>query len=265
MAKMTVLQMVQDILSDLNSDEITTLSDTVEAGQVEKVLKQVFFQMCSNQIIPEHEELTRLSTVVLGTHAGALNYLSIPTTVQEILWFKYNRRLLSDVDDNYGDLIYLDPKSFTDLVSTNRSSDTACTQVTDPTSSVTYYVRHDTPPSHWTSFDDTYIALDSFDITVDTAQVLGTKSLAYASLVPSWTDDTDGFIPAIDDNLFPFLVAEAKSTCFLNMNQTPNPKIEKQAKDQRIAIQQRKFKTWSSEEGSINSTKGPSYGRRSPR
>jgi hypothetical protein len=261
---MTVIEMVKDIMSDMDSDEVDSITDTDESAQVEKILKQVYFQLCANQLIPEHSELSRLSTVALGTYAGALNYLQIPETFQKVMWIKYNIIKDGDDDDTYADLSYLPPKSFMDLVLTNRSSDTDCSVVTDPTSGATYYVRTDTAPTHWTSFDDTFIALDSLDMVVDTAQVLGTKSLVEATLVPVWTSEDD-FTPAIDDNLFPFLVAEAKSTAFMNLKNTANAKIEKQSRDQKIAIQGRKFKTDASQKNSTYSTSGINYGRRSPR
>lgn len=262
--KMALLEMVQDIMSDTDSDELNSINDTVEGMQVARVLKQVFLQMCSNQLIPEHQELIRLSTVSLVDFPGALNYLQLPDTIQMLEWLKYNKILDGGTDDVWTDIKYLDPKGFMDLVSANLSSDTLCDQVTDPTSGVTYYVHNDLPPEWWTSFDDYYVAFSSYDSAVDTTQLVGTKSLALASLVPSWTF-SDTFTPDIDDNLFPYLVAEAKSTCFVNLKQMENRKIDKQAREQRTYIQGRKFRTRATEEASINSTKGPNYGRRTVR
>lgn len=263
-AKMTLLEMVQDIMSDLDSDEVTSINDTVESMQVARVLKQVYIQMCGNQLIPEHQQLMALSAVSLVTYPSSKNYMSLPDTVQEMEWLKYNKKLSGATDEAFGDIKYLCPKSFMDLVSTNLSSDTNCTHVVDPTSSVGYYVRNDLAPEWWTSFDDLYIAFSSWDTAIDTLQIDATKSLTLASVVPVWTV-SDTFTPAIDDNLFPFLVAEAKSTCFVNLKQVENKKVDKQARQQRVAIQNRKFRTRSSEEGSVGAPSGPNYGRRTIR
>lgn len=263
-AKMTLLEMVQDIMSATDSDEVTSITDTVESLQVAANIKSVFNQMCVNEMIPEHMELIQLTTPSLVTYPGARNYLQLPTTVEELLWIKYNKIISGATDNDFRDVKFLDIKSFMDLVSTNSSSDTGCTQVTDPTSSVTYYVRNDHAPEWWTSFDDQYLAFSSYDSVIDATQLSGTKSLAYVELWPVWSN-VDSFTPAIDDNLFPYLLAEAKSTSFFNLKQTENKKIDKQSRQQRVSIQRRKFRTSASEEGSINSTTGPNYGRRSPK
>jgi len=43
MAKKTVLDMVQDILSDMESDEVNSISDTTEALQVAQI---IHYQLC---------------------------------------------------------------------------------------------------------------------------------------------------------------------------------------------------------------------------
>ena len=42
MAKMTVLEMVQDILNDMDSDEVNSINDTIEAQQVANTVRTVY-------------------------------------------------------------------------------------------------------------------------------------------------------------------------------------------------------------------------------
>ncbi len=43
MAKMTLLEVVQEILSDMNSDNVNSINDTIEAQQVVQIAKRTYF------------------------------------------------------------------------------------------------------------------------------------------------------------------------------------------------------------------------------
>ena len=45
MAKLTVLEIVQNILSDLNSEEVNSISDTIEADQVAEIVKTTYLDL----------------------------------------------------------------------------------------------------------------------------------------------------------------------------------------------------------------------------
>lgn len=258
--KMTLLQMVQSVMSDMDSDSVTSINDTVESLQVVSTIKDVFDQMISNQMIPEEMALNIMSTVALGTYTGALNYLQTPTGVDRVDWLQYNRKKSSDTFDQFEEITYIEPREFMKLMSKNMSDQGNVAQVTDPVSNVTYYVVNDQAPQFYTSFDDNFIAFDMFDQGIDTVQVTGPKSLIYAKNTPVWTA-SDGFIPAIDANLFPYLLAESKSTCFVNLKQQANPKIEKQSVEQRVRLQNHRYRDAAAEKARTGST-GPDYGRR---
>lgn len=258
--KMTLIQMVQSIMSDMDSDSVDGINDTVESAQVASTIKDVFDQMISNQMIPEEMALARMSTVSLGTYAGALNYLQTPSNVDRVEWLQYNKKKASDTFDQFEAVKYVPPQDFMAVISKNMSDGTNVVQVTDPVSGVTYYVVNDQAPLHFTSFDDNFIAFDMFDQGADATQIVGTKSLAYVKNTPTWTM-SDGFTPAIDANLFPYLLAEAKSTCFVNLKQQANAKVEKQSIEQRVRLQNHRFRDLAAEKESTGSP-GPDYGRR---
>jgi hypothetical protein len=260
MAKHTLLEMVQSIMSDMDSDIVDHITDTVEAGQVASVLQDVYEQMIANQMIPELDTLGRLSTVSLIDHPGATNYLEIPSNYTQIGWIKYDIQDVGATSVDYATIDYLTPSAFMDLINRNQADDGNVVQATDPgTSGVTYYVKNDVSPRYWTSFDDHYIAFDARLVAVDATQIVGTKSQTMAKTVPVWTV-SDSFTPSIDENLFPYLLAEAKSTCFVNLKQQANPKVDKQSRDQRVRIQNHKFRTNAAQKKSTSST-GPNFGR----
>jgi len=42
MAKMTVLEIVQDILNDIDGDEVNSIDDTLESEQVAQIVKSTY-------------------------------------------------------------------------------------------------------------------------------------------------------------------------------------------------------------------------------
>lgn len=241
--KMTLLQMVQSIMSDMESDAVTSITDTPESEQVASTARDVYFQMITNKIIPEHYSLHQLTTA----STSAKVFMKIPDTVARVETIKYDKILTGETRLNYGDVCYMDPDVFLDRALANDTTDTDVTTAQDPTSGLTIHVRSDAAPSYWTSFDDEYIVFNSFDSSVDANGLVGTKTLCRGKIIPTWTM-ADAFVPDIDENLFPLLLAEIKSTCFVNLKQTANPKIEKQARQQKVSIQNAKFRTKKSQE-----------------
>ncbi len=57
----TVLDLVQTILNDMDSEPVNQLTDTLEAEQVAKVLKNTFEDIVATRIVPEHQELLKLT------------------------------------------------------------------------------------------------------------------------------------------------------------------------------------------------------------
>lgn len=259
--KMTMLELVQSIMSDMDSDSLDSITDTDEGEQVASVIRDVYWQMVTNQTIPEHNKLFQL------TDAGgtAKVFMLIPTTVRRVETIKYNKIESGDTIAVYRDVTYKDPDSFMNLLLSRTDTDSNVVSATDPNSGIALdFVINDHSPTYWTSFDDEYIVFDSYDAVVDTTGLLSSKTLCWGPVEPTFTianSLTDAFTPDIDDHLFPLLLAEAKSTCFVNMKQAANPKIERQARNQKVFAQNDKHRTRKTEEGSTNTT-GPSFGRR---
>lgn len=264
MAKRTLLEIVKSCMSDMDSDEITSIADTVEAGQVVSTIRDVYEQILTDTGVPESNSLVQALTVNLLTYAGSISQLQIPDTIEKLYWVSYNIRTVGDVDDNWQELDYLEPTDFLQMVGKNLSSDTSGAIATvDPTSGMTYYIALNVAPRYYTMFDDKYISFDAIDRTIDIPQVTAAKSRCYGKVIRQWpTDPTtyDTFVLQMDENMFPYLIAEVKSTCFVNLKQQANPKIEKQARDQRVRLQNHKFRTRGAEKNYTGSL-GPNYGR----
>jgi hypothetical protein len=55
--KRTLLEMVQSILSDMDSEDVNSISDTNEAEQIASVIEDTYYNIISARDIPEHQQL----------------------------------------------------------------------------------------------------------------------------------------------------------------------------------------------------------------
>lgn len=78
--------MTQDILSNMSSDEINSISDTTESLQVATIIKQKYFDIINRVNLPEHDQLVQL-TPSLDATQPVLMY--VPDGIADIKWLKY--------------------------------------------------------------------------------------------------------------------------------------------------------------------------------
>lgn len=248
---MTLLEMTQRILSSMDSDNVDSISDTVEATQVAYIIRDCYELMVVNSLIPEHYQM---GVLVSPESTSYPNYFQYPTGCKQLDFIKYDIRGASDTASNYATIRYLKPHDFLDLVNQRNEDETNVDSVTDY-GGIELLIQNDKAPQYWTSFDDNYIVFDSYDSAADASYVQASKTQARYSAVPTFTI-SDSFTPDIDDNLFPMLLQEAKSTAFIELKQQTHAKAEQQSRSQKAKYQneRRKFKA-------ANKLEGPSYGR----
>lgn len=225
----TVLEMVQDILNDLDSDPVTAIDDTEESRQITQILKTTYFNIIDGR---HWEHLYELFTLT-ETDASTPTYMTIPSRVLDIEYVKYNVRTSTDTKDKYQLITYKRPLDFMNMLDA-RDSSASNIDVITATSGAKGNVYNDRAPTSWTSFDDGIVVFDAYDVAVDTGGYLQTsKTQARGKYYPTWTDDDGTFVPDLPINAFSYLLNEAKSICFLNIKQAANPKIEQMANTQR--------------------------------
>jgi len=218
MPKLTLLDMTQRILSDMDGDAVNSITDTDEALQVAWVIRDTFYDLVSNEIVPEHMELFQFEGLA---DSAKPNYLKYPTTVTELNWFKYDKRAsVSDAKVNYTEIEYVSPEDFLKRTEMRDSSASNVTSVSDD-SGVKFLIRTDLNPSYWTTFDDEYIVCDAYDSAIEST-LQQSKSQGYGKVEPTFTL-SDSFTPDIDVDVFPLLLSTAKSIAFVNLKQQNNP------------------------------------------
>ena len=217
---MTLLDMVQDIMSDMDSDEINSINDTVEALQVAQIIKTTYYNIIDGKDLPflyETFQLDSSGTSSRPTHMG------LPETIIDLKSLNYNCRKLTDTKDKYKEILYKTPEDFLYILNQRDSSASNVTSVTD-TTGITLLISNDKAPQYFTSFDDDNLVFDSYDSAIDSTLVAsktqchGKRSVAFTLL--------DTFTPDLPVQMFTYLLAEAKSTAFLTLKQMANQKAE---------------------------------------
>lgn len=84
--KMTLLDLTQNVLSSLSSDEVNSISDTTESMQVAQMVKTKYFDIITRVELPEHEQFIQLDASLDITIPVQM---FIPANVAEVKWLKY--------------------------------------------------------------------------------------------------------------------------------------------------------------------------------
>lgn len=247
--KYTLLEMVQDILSEMDSDEVNSIDDTIEAQQVAQVIKTCYFEMIANRNWPHLRKLIQLEP---SLDTARPVYLKIPKNVKELEFVRYDVTKATSTNQEWKTLKYKEPLAFLDYVSARNSSNDNVVKVSDY-SGVQLLVVNDQAPSYWTSFDDVHLVVDSYDKGVDDT-IKQSKTACSAYTNPSW-ERSDTSVPDLPIEAFPALLEEAKSTAFIALKQVPNQKAEQKAKRQNSWLSR---KAWTAK-GGVNY---PDYGRK---
>jgi len=248
MAKMTLLEIVQDIMSDMDSDNVNSINDSVEALQVAQIIKTTYYNIIDGKdyaFLYELFQMTASGTDTRPTH------MSLPEDIIDLKYVKYNSKLTSDVKDLYKVVEYKNPEAFMSLTDMRDSLATTVKKVVDPTG-ITINVFNNKQPQYFTSFDDVTMVFDSYLATLDsTLQTSKTQCHGKRSIVFTLADT---FTPDLPIQMFTYLLNEAKSAAFLTLKQMTNQKAEQISVSQRRRMSQ---DAWKIERG----IKYPNYGR----
>lgn len=250
MAKSTVLEMTQEILSDMNSDSVNSIFDTEEALQVATILKRTFLNLANDRIWPSSKALIKLVPYSDSAHP---THMRLKEDTQCIDWVKYDVAGVGE-SANYQNMVYKPQAEFVDLVLTRDPGSSVVQTVLEP-SGVPLFIRTDAAPTYYTTFDDETLVFDSFDSSVDST-LQASKIQVYGSTEPGWSM-ADDFVPDLPSKYFPYLINEAKSTAFIKIKEVFSQKDEQNATRQKSWLAQNKRRA-------EQRNNRPDFGRKSP-
>ena len=250
MARMTLLDLVQDILSDLDGDEVNSIDDTTESVQIAQIVKSTYFSLIDARDWPHTQRLVQVQASGDNTLPCIM---TLQSPIKKMMFVNYDKAKISDGSRRKFDKVkYLEPDAF--LRKCNERDNTAPNYSTmvDPSSGIQFTIRNDVAPSFYTTYDDQTLIFDSYDSLMDDT-LQEHRVQAYAYIIPSW-DHTDNAVPDLPDLAFSLLLEEAKSRASFKIRQQPDQKAEQEAQRQRKVLARRDRRV-------AQGIKFPNYGR----
>lgn len=253
--RFSLLDMVQEILSSMDSDEVNSISDTVESNQVALLIRGVYYDIATDIGLPEHETLFELNA------SGDITkpcLMSVPANVVTMRSLKYDTREPEEQYANWKEVIYKPFPEFLQWIDIYRSYDEGVGEQVISFNGETFPLmyRNDRWPSFYTTADDQQIIFDSYRADVDSTLVKN-KTMCMGNVYPIFSL-TDDFVPDLDPSQFSLLRNKAKYRAFNELKQQQNEEAFFEARRQKVIVQKRKRKT--PDEPEIR--KLPNYGRR---
>lgn len=234
-----VLQYVQGALSIMDSDAVDSISDTAEAEQVANLLADIYDELMHRQEWDFLKGPVALQSAVDPTNPTALT-IPVDIAYVESVWYNIG----DPTNVNRRRLVYIDPQEFLSrfsnglpapnrqLVTVTKGSEGAQIQ---------FYVRTDQPPTHYTSFDDTTLILDSFNSSVETT-VVSSKITAFGLTNPQFTVE-DTFVPLIPEHMVPLLQHSLNAAASLIYKQQTSAPDEKRVARQTASARRKESRT----------------------
>jgi hypothetical protein len=247
----TVLDIVQDMLSAIDSDEVNSIGDTTEAMSAARLVSNVY-----DNIVDEHS-LKSVSTLFQLVPTSTPVIMTIPTGFHSIQWIKYDISGPEDPTD-YNTILYCPPDAFMGHVegrSLEDNPDLIVTEEITISNGIKFFAYFDRAPEIWTTFDDVSVVFDSYNKDYD-AVLQGSKTNCYGEGKPSLTvDDTTPI--ALSPRYITLLRTESIAMAQDLWKDGVTPKIEQSAQRMRVRAQRTKHI-----DAQSRATALPDYGRK---
>lgn len=233
MARQSLLEITQEILSALDSDEVNSIEDTIESRQVAKIVRRVFNDMISRSNLPEHQSLFQLTAS--GDPLQPVLMIK-PDNVKRIDWIKYD---VNDEPLDPANYAYLDYRPLTMFLEFTHQLDVeeSYVDIMD-LEGFDFFYRNDEAPHYYTTVNDKYIVFDSFDSGMEST-LQAHKTIGFGLIGPTFSMQ-DNYFPEIDEPQFPLLINEAKSLAFYELKQVAHEKAEQESRRQWRTMQKSK-------------------------
>ena len=255
MAKDTLLDIVQGILSDTDGDEVNSISDTVESDQCARVVRDEYFRIVDDMDIKYHEAHRRLT----ATSSSSPTIMERQENMHSIEKIWYDKRTTAGGDPKYQEVYFKDPDSFIEMCMSRTVSDSNVTTVPieyDGFTEIALPVRNDQAPTYWTvltGYDD--IIFDAYDSSLET-NLQNTKSLAKCVMRPTFPL-ADGTVPDLPQNLMVLLKDRVRNMYFDIYKDGAPQAVARRERQSEVRSQRKKYITKKLQQERT----GPNYGR----
>jgi hypothetical protein len=212
MSEYTLLEYVQTVLSSLDGDEVSSITDTTESLQVANIVKTVYNDIQARADIPEHYMMFQLTASGDDTKP---TLMTRPSDVLSIEWVQYNKVISGETDPLFQPVTFKPLDEFLAMQDQLRVSDTEVASFSHD--DATFIYRNDKAPDFYTTYDDATMIFDSYDSTVDTT-LQASKTRCYGRKDQTFTL-SNSFVPFFDRDLSTLLLNESKVLAFAELKQ----------------------------------------------
>lgn len=236
--KFTLLDMVQEIASAMDSEEVNSIDDTVESYQIATLIRSVFYDLAIELQLPEHEGLFELNASLDPLKP---TLMTIPDTVSLVRNVKYNNQTADDTYSRYEDVNFMNFEDFMEMQRGYQGQTSDVGEMDYIQNSETFEImyRSDKMPQWFTTMDDHTFIFDSYDASLDTT-LQKSKTMCMGVILPTF-DMVDTFTPDLDPTQFSLLKNKAKVRAFLELKQMQHPEATREVRKQQIQTQKNKW------------------------
>ena len=251
----TLLKMVQDTLSLMDSDEVNSISDTIESEQIAVCYRTIYDQIVTEYGVPSKNKTIRIGATDDSTNGKTRLFLN--HALMSIDTIQYDNRNASGDAPNYQQMIPLHNKTFLDRCINLDTSASTILQQTWPNTDMKFGVYNNKHPKYVTLVEERILIFDSYYSDVDSSNLLESKSRVSGEVSDSLTiDDTTNV--TLPGELLNLLESNATELAFDLYKQVTPAKIVNLARKARVRQQRTKFKFRDQRRT------GEDYGRKTP-
>jgi len=229
--------MVQELLSSMDSDSVSSISDTEESYQVALLLRGVYYDLAVELQLPEHEGLFELDA---SGDSNKPTLMTIPSEVVRLDSVKYDNIDSGDNYKDYKDVEFVPFNTFLEMQTGLRTLETGVGEMDYLNNTETFEMmyRTDRDPLSFTTVDDYTLLFDAYDSTKETT-LQKAKTQCYGSVYTTFTL-TDAFAPDLDPTQFAYFRNRAKVRAFAELKQVQNTEAALEMRNQKRVIQDAK-------------------------
>lgn len=236
--KKTLIQLMQDIASAVDEEPIESISDTLAAEQISAIVEEVFYDTVALEL-PEHKEFLKLTPASDSSYPTHFQY---PTNVADLELVWYDRTEALAGTGQYQEVKWCEPLDFIELLDMRDPSESNIQTVLDKNGGTKLLIQNDKWPQWYTSFDDYWIVMDSWNNTYDDT-LQAHKVRAYGRTYPEFDRFDEGYIPDIDDEYHQLLFHESVARFMDRYKGGTTQKQEQASRRARVHLQNDKFRT----------------------
>lgn len=257
--KYSLLEMVQDVMSSMDSDEVNSITDTTESMQVARLVRACYFDIVRSNL-PEFTTIYQLNA---STDVTKPVMMSLPSDVHSLMTLKYDKATVDHPDQDFTILTPLTNEDFFNMshMLSLSEDNVASMEYINGIDTFNFLYRTDKHPDYYTIVNDNIFFFDSFDSTIDNT-LQKSKSFAIGEKESTFSL-TDNYIIDLDEAQHIWLLNEVKTLAFIEMKQSQHPLAERTARRHRIKAQKDKhpYNDWKL----YYNTQLPDYSRRGNR